>query len=253
MKLTKCDNKHFYDADKYSDCPHCAKISETAQAASSVPKMEKPGMGLSSLPKEKAVPLSTLTDSIWEQNADSKTIGVMEQFDTPAKSNDKDIAQEIAVSGESTNRPMPQESLQSQIKAVSAHSPAEDTKTVAFYDFADVQPVVGWLVCVKGEYFGQSFNLKAGQNFVGRALNMDVPLAKDVSISRNKHAIITHDPQNNVFFIQPGESSGLTYLNGDLLLTYQSLKIYDKISLGSSAFVFIPCCGERFTWEDYTQ
>jgi len=143
------------------------------------------------------------------------------------------------------------QSLQSQVRAVTSHDSLEDAKTVAFYNFADTEPVVGWLVCVKGEYFGQSFNLKAGQNFIGRALNMDVALAKDTSVSRNKHAIITYDPYNRVFFIQPGESSGLTYLGGTLLLAYQQIKAYEKIAVGYSELVLVPCCGEQFSWDDY--
>jgi len=145
----------------------------------------------------------------------------------------------------------PVESLQSQVAAVASHGPTEDVKTMAFYNFTDAEPVVGWLVCVAGEYFGESFNLKTGQNFIGRNLTMDVPLAKDTRVSRVKHAIITYDPQNRIFFIGPGESSGLTYLNGNLLLAHQPLKAYEKVKAGNSEFIFIPCCGEHFAWEEY--
>ena len=146
--------------------------------------------------------------------------------------------------------PGSQASLQSQINAVSSHSQGEDVKTMAFYNFSDVEPVVGWLVSVKGEYIGQSFNLKAGQNFVGRSLTMDVPLAKDTSVSRNKHTIITFDPQSRDFFIQPGESSGLTYLNGEVVLAYQPISAYDSIKLGGSELLFLPFCGVSFSWEE---
>lgn len=27
MKLTRCNNGHFYDADKYTTCPHCSNVS----------------------------------------------------------------------------------------------------------------------------------------------------------------------------------------------------------------------------------
>lgn len=30
MKLTKCNNGHFYDADKYQTCPHCSTSSQNA-------------------------------------------------------------------------------------------------------------------------------------------------------------------------------------------------------------------------------
>jgi pSer/pThr/pTyr-binding forkhead associated (FHA) protein len=112
---------------------------------------------------------------------------------------------------------------------------------------------VGWLVCVGGEYFGEGFNLKAGQNFIGRALTMDVPLAKDTSVSRNRHAIVTYDPKGRVFYLQQGESNGLTYRNGELLLAPSKLEPYDKIQVGGSEFVFAAFCGEKFSWEEISK
>ena len=306
MKLTKCENKHFYDSDKYDVCPHCKKETVDASVAEAH-KMDRPGIGLgpSSEPKAESKEVDTLsphTGSIWNQSEDKKTVGFMDEFansgknlasetidaefsaavdihhdESPLVTNyrsdehiepgdtkiehtatlSSDVANTADKTGSTNSKatstvpvsPVP--SLQSQVNAVTVHGSTEDVKTVAFYDFADTEPVVGWLVCVKGEYFGYSFNLKAGQNFIGRAMNMDVPLAKDTSVSRNRHAIITYDPLNRLFFIQPGESNGLTYLNDNLLLTHQPIKPYEKIRVGNSELIFVPCCGEQFAWEDY--
>ena len=267
MKLTKCENKHFYDADIYDYCPHCEKEMGIVQVDASVPKMEKPGasVGVSAAPKIPTKPkrVDTLTpkhDPVSEPDNDIKTVGFMDVFES---NNDilnsiEDVYDDespLVINYHSVEHvpitASPQVSLQSQVNAVSSHGTPEDVKTVAFYNFTDAEPVVGWLVCVKGEYIGQSFNLKAGQNFIGRALNMDVPLAKDTSVSRNKHAILTYDPQNRVFYIQPGESSGLTHINGSLLLSPQTIQAYEKIKVGNSELVFVPCCGEQFAWEDY--
>jgi len=313
MKLTKCENKHFYDSDKYDICPHCEKEMGAANVAAFVPKMDKPGMGFDTpnAPK-KTDTLSPHTSSIWEQGEDKKTASFMDEFANHDNVHESEVAAPmfcgkcgaelrkntpfcgvcgfkanhqafvknypreesveqnnisvednvtqlmldtttVADSAGTTAPTILQNSLQSQVNAVASHVSTEDVKTMAFYDFADTEPVVGWLVCIKGEYFGQSFNLKAGQNFIGRALNMDVPLAKDTSVSRNKHAIITYDPQNRVFFIQPGESNGLTYLNGSLLLAHSQINAYEKIKVGNSELIFVPCCGTQFTWEDYLQ
>jgi len=291
MKLTKCENKHFYDADKFDTCPHCEKAVGSAQDRPDQSISVKPSTGSPPGPSKKKT-LSPHTGSIWDQNADPKTANFMDEFDatgevSATKQSEKpvEITQEreenspeetstapsIAVEEsvaendleqvtapaspkpEPTSTPEPKESLQSQVNAVASHGPTEDLKTMAFYNFTDAEPVVGWLVCVTGEYFGESFNLKTGQNFIGRALTMDVPLAKDTSVSRDKHAIVTYDPQNRVFFVQPGDSSGLTYLNDALLLAHQPLKAYEKIKVGKSEFVFVPCCGEQFSWEDYMQ
>jgi hypothetical protein len=143
--------------------------------------------------------------------------------------------------------------LQTAVNAVVSHSDAEDVKTVAMWNApAGTEPVVGWLVCVKGEYFGQSFGLKTGNNAVGRAMNMDVPLAQEPSVSRNKHCIITFEPQHQVFYIQQGESSGLTYLNGEMVLLPTKMQEQDRIKLGAVEFLLIPFCADGFRWEEYT-
>ena len=290
MRLTKCENKHFYDADKHDSCPHCEETIGK-KSGGEVPPMDKPvagNSGASALNKGDTPP--PRTGSPMNQRESGKTVR-FDEFTSGDKAPDIEPSAvpavpkfcgscgaelrkgvffcgacgfKIKLPGESgadnkqyEETPVNNDhtaikgSLQSQVNAVVSHSSTEDVKTVAFYDFADTEPVVGWLVCVKGEYFGQSFNLKTGQNFIGRALNMDIPLAKDTGISRNRHAIITYDPQSRMFFIQPGESNGLTYLNNGVLLAYQPLEAYEKIKVGNSEFIFVPCCGKHFAWENY--
>ncbi len=146
----------------------------------------------------------------------------------------------------------PVSSLAVAIKQADAVNNTTDLKTVAFYNFSnDIEPVVGWLVCVKGEYKGESFSLKSGRNNIGRALTMDVALAQEKTVSRERHASITYDPQQKRFFVQSGESRGLTYLNNELLMTFKELKKGDVIMLGSCELLFYPLCGEDFLWDDY--
>ena len=142
--------------------------------------------------------------------------------------------------------------LQQAVAAVASHRASEDAKTVAFYDFgSDESPVVGWLVCVRGEYKGQGFDIISGQNYIGRAQNMNIALAREATVSRNRHARIIFDPAKQAFHIQQGESSGLTYLNGELVMEASELCAYDRVKLGNAEFVFVPFCCDRFSWEDY--
>lgn len=123
--------------------------------------------------------------------------------------------------------------------------------TVGYYqDLLSKEPVVGFLVCTKGEYFGDSFSLKAGRNFVGRAANMDVVLDMDPAVSRERHAIIVYEPRSRTFFAQCGDSHGMFYINDNVVLSNEVLKAYDRISLGNTELMFIPCCGPQFSWED---
>ena len=111
------------------------------------------------------------------------------------------------------------------------------------------RPVVGWLVCIEGSDYGKSFNLYGGKNFIGRAAEMDVCLANDVTVSRFKHATVIYEPKQRVFFAQPGESHELFYVNGSVVLVNTELKDRDVIAIGRSTFVFVPFCDQRYGWE----
>lgn len=137
-------------------------------------------------------------------------------------------------------------------QAIAQTNSFSDTKTVAFYDFSnDTNPVVGWLVCVKGEYIGESFKIVSGRNNIGRSLTNDIALAKEKTVSRERHASIVFEPTRKQFFIQPGESSGLTYLNDELIMNYKPISDRDKIDIGAAKFMFVQLCSDDFSWDDY--
>lgn len=116
---------------------------------------------------------------------------------------------------------------------------------------ASSEPVVGWLVCIKGVHFGNSFAFFSGRNSIGRGETNRINISKDMSVSREKHAWITYEPKKREFFIQPGESSGLSYLNGDTVMETQKMKKGDIVEFGDGKYMLIPLCDNDFTWEDY--
>lgn len=119
----------------------------------------------------------------------------------------------------------------------------------------EIDPVVGWLVCVKGVYFGKSFELKSGKNRIGRSYEMDIKLLNDQSVSRTCLAIIVFDTKAGDFSVLPGESDSLCYVNGQAVYGRVVLQGNERIELGDSEknqFLFIPLCGENFKWSEYT-
>jgi hypothetical protein len=44
---------------------------------------------------------------------------------------------------------------------------------------------------------------------------MDICIAGDNAVSKEKHAFVSYNPENHVFKLIPGESRGLVYLNGE--------------------------------------
>lgn len=123
----------------------------------------------------------------------------------------------------------------------------DEEKTTGMVN-TEADPVVGWLVCIKGNNLGSDFRLHAGRNFVGRGQSMDVCLLGDPSISRSSHAVIVYDPKSGSYLAQPGESRELFYMNGKVVLESIELHAYDVLELGNSSLLFLPLCGEKFDW-----
>lgn len=123
-------------------------------------------------------------------------------------------------------------------------------KTVAYWaNELDVEPVVGWIVCISGYDKGKDFKLKTEKNFIGRGPEMDVCISGDNSITRKNHAIITYNPKQRVFMILPGEGTGIVYVQNDAVYSPRQLTSYDVIEIGNSKFVFIALCGDNFDWK----
>jgi len=129
----------------------------------------------------------------------------------------------------------------------------QESKTISIYQNIKVEtpqksPTVGWLVCLKGKFYGQDFRLKSGRNFIGRGANMDVCLAGENTVSRDRHATIIHEPRQNIFMAQPGESRELFYVNGEVVLSSVQLKKNDVLQMGDVQLMLIPCCDSAFNW-----
>ena len=112
-------------------------------------------------------------------------------------------------------------------------------------------PVVGWLVCIQGPCLGWSFQIGAGNNSIGRKDENRIVIPSDMKISGIRHATITYEPKRRNFFLQPGEASGLTYLNDEYIDSSKKLSHKDIIEMGDTRLLFVPLCGEDFSWETY--
>lgn len=125
---------------------------------------------------------------------------------------------------------------------------AEPTRAVWNKRLGGIDPVVGWLVCIEGPDKGRDFRIHTERNFIGRDPSMDIAIAGDASISRLNHTVVSYNPKKHSFSIAPGDARGLTYVNDDELLAAQPLTAYDVVELGASKLLFVPFCGDRFTW-----
>lgn len=110
-------------------------------------------------------------------------------------------------------------------------------------------PLVGWLVCVEGPNRGRDYRLHPGQNSVGRAAEMDVCLAPDIEVSRDKHAILFYDGSRNEFTACPKSGSYVVRLNGRPIDGTVRLGAGDVLQLGTTKLRFVPLCDSNFRWE----
>ena len=114
-----------------------------------------------------------------------------------------------------------------------------------FQKHTGIDPVVGWLVCVKGVNKGRDYRLHSDLNKLGRAPNMDVCIEDDQAISRENHCQIAFSPRSKTYNIVPGDGRNISYLNNQDVLSAMRLQAYDRLDLGESSFIFIPF---EFDW-----
>lgn len=210
----QCSNGHFYDNSQYSSCPFCAKVSQTVNPADSYDKTVGFAWG------------NNYGTS--QQNFPGGNTGYTQAATLPGFGPESEV---------STTSPV--------------LSVDDNDKTISAINTGyGVDPVVGWLVCIEGAAKGRDYRLIAGRNFIGRGDAMTVSIKGDRSISSDKHAILSYDPVGNCFFVMPGTSTQLFYLNGKVVLETVRIKAGDILKLGNTKLLFVPCCTESFSWNE---
>lgn len=148
------------------------------------------------------------------------------------------------------------EELRTRARDQPAPGGADPGATQAYYRRElNLDPVVGWLVCIEGNNKGRDYRIRSENNFVGRSEKMDICIEGDDGISRENHAVITFDPLNSSFKLSPGNARGIVYREEQIDRTERAvhspvdLNPYDKIRLGRTRLLFVPfCTPDGFNW-----
>jgi hypothetical protein len=132
------------------------------------------------------------------------------------------------------------------------HSPDLETdaiSAVARKSVGDVRFPAGWIVVVEGPGRGAYFAVTNSVSSIGRGLDQSICLNfGDASISRNNHAAIAYDAEQNRFFLGHGNKSNIVRRNGQPVLSTEELLSGDAIRIGKTTLRFVALCGEDFTW-----
>lgn len=114
---------------------------------------------------------------------------------------------------------------------------------------SQIEPVVGWLVCVDGPVRGTDFRIHDGYNYIGREEG-DIHIHGDNQISRQKHAVISFYAKRQTFHIGPAEGRNIIELNGEPVFSPVEMKNFDILTVGSTKLMLVALCGDRFNWTD---
>lgn len=263
IRKIQCTNGHFFDGNKYEVCPICQAPEKEENAPQIVelrPKPEKQekvvendGGMFNFLHRKKKNDDMNIPDDKTRGLGDIPNTkgGDVPPADTEEKEGTEPSQKNDEVDPEPAEVETKKETLPSLSKQVEEKSNTIDAKTTGRYTTEEAEPVVGWLVAVNSASQGLSFELNDGKNSIGRMRINKIALENEPSVSREKHAYIIFDAKNNVFYIQSGETDKMTYLNDSPVLTPQQIKAYDKIQLGDCELIFIPLCGDKFSWDNY--
>ncbi|MEM6940263.1 MAG: FHA domain-containing protein [Pseudomonadota bacterium] len=110
---------------------------------------------------------------------------------------------------------------------------------------------VGWMLVADGPGRGECFTLEAGMSQIGRGEDQAIQLDfGDNSISRTNHAAIVYDTESHSFSLGHGGKKNVVRLNGQPVISNETLKSGDKIKIGETTLHFVPCCTEDFNWAE---
>ena len=245
MKIVRCKNvrNHFYDSDKYPDCPNCNKqLSEKNKKMSFLQLINNSNRNITEVtipPDEpKPVPPSVNNDNDYEATQ------MMSSYDVQ-NAQFGNISYRKYTDNSSSNTPEKREVETS----VSSAAAKKETYDNAYKKPKKSELLVGWLVDISGENKGRSFELHFGNNTIGNDANADINIDYDQYITPGIHGIIAYSQANNIFIIDPCGNSFLVWINGMPLQRRAILSAYTVISIGSVELIFVPLCGSEFSWK----
>ena len=141
MKLKRCENGHFYDQDKFAACPHCAAIEE--EMDNETQTLDEQTMSIYENPPEDMGSARTDDEESVTIPADSADVHRVEIPEPEPYRTETQMT-------EPETRGTVQERAFRNIPPEPDYD--DDPVTVGLFgDPHEPRPVVGWLVCIKGE------------------------------------------------------------------------------------------------------
>ena len=209
MDLKKCKIGHFYDGDKYPECPHC---------------------------KDNVKERVTQTNERKRITESKKNSTV-----TQALGSIEEKRQEREEKKSSSRRPIDDTYVEDiEIKSVEVIEKKIKRK--------DLGPVVGWLIGISGSAYGHSFELFATSNTIGSSSENVVIIEEAAGICSKSHCIICFDINTLNFYLDYDNSGGKIKINNYSINQNVYVNYMDVLEIGDSTYAVIPLCRDGFSW-----
>ncbi len=252
--ILKCCNKgHYYDGDKYQNCPHCLEEGQSLQK-SKARHILKRKTSIKNSSAEMSVNVSQ--HSFQSRSSSSEESMTMclpsndeELMTMCLPSNDKESMTMCLPSNDEESMTMCLPSNDEESMTMCLPSNNDDSLTVCLpakqhnslerlpqagsldIFLAEQRLTAGWFVCINGKEFGRSFAVKNGKNLIG-------------------HAVVYYLMKHNKFMIEPGDTRNLFYLNEEPVLNPVEMKRHDILKIGGISLMLVPLCGKDFSWTE---
>lgn len=246
MELRRCTVCNgFYSVSSFTKCPSCGSDSSFAEGVVEGDKTKAKSIFEIFRSGKKTQKTESVVEKVNENSKIEKEESVKVHNDNmEIKKVDENNYVEIT-----PIIPNSQVMKKPEIEENSRKLQGNEMKTVQIFN-TKKEPVVGWFVCVKGECIGESFEIRLGNNKIGRSLQSNICI-EDNTISREQ-AVVKFEPRKQNFYLIPIDNAKFMYKDGEEIMEKIILEPYEHIEIGDKTeFVFVPFCGERFDWKDY--
>lgn len=250
MKIVRCTRGHYFDGAQHSTCPYCSKEKEREK--------ERRTVLLSDLfhhnhsddgKKNEAADIVEKTVYLVQEQPEqmeeyAKTVPL---YSVPKSA----LGETVLIHPETSSGAAPAGGSVQHYAAtvplnrITAQNDAREHESTV--------PVAALLICISGAGRGKEYHVRSQMNYIGRAETMDICITDDDSVSADRAAVIAYDHQKRVFSFGVGTSHNIIRVNGNMIVSTERLKPYDRLTIGRTELLFVPICGEWFDWYEERQ
>ena len=276
MKIVRCIKirNHFYDADRYDECPQCNKNAVDHRKRLFFQEASKP---LNSIVAKQ---VSSIDATVMLETPENDATVMLEtpqndatvMLETPENDttvmletpqNDATVMLETPESVATVMLETPENDATAMLETldrdsfditqksqtISIPEKSSDVKKNTRMASKERKLVVGWLVVVNGINKGKTYELFSGNNTIGRGERAAINMDSDSGVAPGLQGILTYHETKNIFLIEPNEKMSMIWVNGHPLRSREQLAAYTTVSVGNTEFIFVPLCGSLFSWK----